>query len=56
MNSTKTKPFRVTRIPSANGEWIDIHATEKGNVAIKTSGYAEIDLKELIDSLNSLKN
>lgn len=56
MQTVKSKPFNVTRIPANNGEWIDIHVTESGNVAIDTSGYVEIDLQELVAALKSLKN
>ncbi|HSH31734.1 MAG TPA: hypothetical protein VK963_03665 [Candidatus Saccharimonadales bacterium] len=49
--ATKTKPFQVTRIPSLNGEWIDLHKSEAGNICIDTSAYAEVDPKDLIAAL-----
>jgi len=55
MQTTHTKPFKVTRVPAINGEWIDLHLSASGqNVCIDTSGYAEVDIKELIEVLKSL--
>lgn len=53
---TKTKPFQVTRVPAVNGEWIDLHISQEGNVCIDTSGYAEVEIDELIEALKSLQH
>lgn len=54
--TVKTKPFKVTRVPALNGEWIDLHISGDGkNVYIDTSGYADVKIDELIDVLKSLK-
>jgi hypothetical protein len=54
MQTVKTKPFQVTRIPALNGEWVDIHLSETGNICIESSGYAEIDPLILIDAIESV--
>jgi len=55
MQTTHTKPFKITRVPAINGEWIDLHVSASGqNVYIDTSGYAEVGVKELIQTLKSL--
>ncbi len=52
----KTKPFKVTRIPALNGEWMDLHTSEDGkHVYIDTSGYVDLKIDELIEVLKSLK-
>jgi hypothetical protein len=55
MDATKTDAFQVTRIPALNGEWIDLHLSESGNICIDVSGYAEVDLDQLVDALTSFR-
>ena len=52
---TKTAPFSVTRIPAANGEWIDIHLSERGTLCLQTSGYAELDGDQLIAVIQAIR-
>lgn len=52
----KRKPFKVTRVPALNGEWIDLHTSEDGkHVYLDTSGYADVKLDDLIAVLKTLK-
>ena len=52
---TKTKPFKVTRIPSPTGEWTDLHLGEDGKVYMTTTGYVEVDPSQFLDVIKSLK-
>ncbi len=54
MPTIKTKPFQITRIPALNGEWVDIHLSESGNICIESSGYAEIDPKVLSEAIEKV--
>jgi hypothetical protein len=54
MQTVKTKPFQVTRIPALNGEWVDMHLSESGNICIESSGYAEVDPEVLAEAINSV--
>lgn len=43
--------INVVRVPSVNGEWLDIHAAEDGSVWLSTTGYVKIDPETLTRSV-----
>ena len=55
MPETKSEPFTVTRVPGLNGEWIDLHRSEGGNVCIDSSDYAEVSITTLMKALRQLE-
>ncbi len=54
MDAYKDGPFQVTRLPGINGEWLDAHLSNAGNVCVSTSGYVEVDRVQLIAVLEAL--
>jgi hypothetical protein len=56
LQKTKTKAFKIMRIPAQNGEWVDVHACSDDTVWVSTTGYANVNPHELTKAIRALTN